>query len=50
MLGIVLMNGLLFSCSNDENQELNLYQQDTEFYATGGEEDVTPPPPPETKP
>lgn len=39
------MNGMLFSCSNDDDQNLSLYQQDTEFYGTGGEEGQIPPPP-----
>ncbi len=45
LLGIILMNGMLFSCSNDDDQNLSLYQQDTEFYGTGGEEGQIPPPP-----
>lgn len=46
LLGIILMNGMLFSCSNDEKDDLSLYQQDTELYGTGGEEGEIPPPPP----
>lgn len=46
LLGIILINGMLFSCSNDDDQDLSLYQQDTEFYGTGGEDDHIPPPPP----
>ena len=40
------MNGMLFSCSNDDDQDLSLYQEGAELFATGGEGDVIPPPPP----
>jgi hypothetical protein len=50
LLGIILMNGMIISCSNDEDQDLSLYQQDTVLYGTGGEEDVITPPPPKPKP
>lgn len=46
LLGIIIMNGMLFSCSNDDNQDLSAYQQDTELYGTGGEDGQLPPPPP----
>jgi len=46
LLGIILINGMLFSCSNDEDQDLSAYQQNTELYATGGEDGQLPPPPP----
>jgi len=47
LLGIVLLNGVLFSCSNDDDQDLSAYQQNIEFFNTGGEDgDITPPPPP----
>jgi hypothetical protein len=45
LLGIILMNGMLFSCSNDEDQELDIYQQNIELFGTGGEEEQIPPPP-----
>ena len=46
VLGIILMNGMLFSCSNNDDQDLNAYQKDTEVYGTGGEDGQLPPPPP----
>lgn len=46
LLGIILMNGMLFSCSNDDDQDQSLYQHDKELFGTGGENDQTPPPPP----
>ncbi|NOR27844.1 MAG: hypothetical protein GQ540_04870 [Lutibacter sp.] len=46
LLGIILMNGMLFSCSNDDDQDLDAYQQNIELFGTGGEDDVIPPPPP----
>lgn len=48
LLGIILMNGMLFSCSNDDDQDLSAYQKGTEMFATGGEDGQTPPPPPPT--
>ena len=46
LLGIILMNGMLFSCSNDD-QDLDSYQQNIELFGTGGEDgDLDPPPPP----
>jgi hypothetical protein len=45
LIGIILMNGMLFSCSNDD-QNLDTYQKNIELYGTGGEEGITPPPPP----
>ena len=41
------MNGMLFSCSNDEDLELSAYQSDVETMATGEEEEQTPPPLPD---
>ncbi len=47
LLGIILMNGMLFSCSNDNDlEDLRAYQQDVEIYNTGGEDEQIPPPPP----
>lgn len=46
LLGIILMNGMLFSCSNEDDQDLNAYQKETEVYGTGGEDGQLPPPPP----
>ncbi len=46
LLGIILMNGVLFSCSNDEDQDLDAYEPNIELFGTGGEEEETPPPPP----
>ena len=40
------MNGMLFSCSNDDDQDLDSYQQNIELLGTGGDENQTPPPPP----
>jgi len=40
------MGGMLFSCSNDDNEDLSTYQQDIEVFNTGGEDDDLPPPPP----
>lgn len=37
---------MLFSCSNEDDQDLNAYQKDTEIYGTGGEDGQLPPPPP----
>ncbi len=48
LIGIILMNGVLFSCSNDDNQDLSSYQKETEVYGTGGEDGQLPPPPPLT--
>ncbi len=45
LLGIILMNGLLFSCSNEDDQDLSSYQKETEVYGTGGEDQQLPPPP-----
>jgi hypothetical protein len=46
MIGIVLMNVTLFSCSNDDDQDLEAYRKNVEVFNTGGEDgDVTPPPP-----
>jgi len=45
LIGIILMNGTLFSCSNDD-KDLDAYQQSIELYGTGGEEGQTPPPTP----
>jgi len=46
LLGFLLMGGMLFSCSNDDNEDLSTYQQDIEVFNTGGEDDDLPPPPP----
>ncbi|WP_164975201.1 hypothetical protein [Lutibacter sp. HS1-25] len=46
LLGIILMNGMLISCSNDEDQDLSFYQEGLELFATGGENGELPPPPP----
>lgn len=46
LLGIILMNGMLFSCSNDNDQDLSSYVEDVKPLNTGGEDDQTPPPPP----
>ncbi len=45
LLGIVLLNGMFFSCSNDD-QELNSYVEEIEVLNTGGEDGYIPPPPP----
>ncbi|MDX1828763.1 MAG: hypothetical protein R3342_04370 [Lutibacter sp.] len=46
LTGIILINGMLFSCSNDDDQNLDTYQNNVELFGTGGEEGITPPPPP----
>ena len=47
LLGIILMNGMFFSCSNDDDQDLSAYQKGTEMFATGGDDgQIQPPPPP----
>jgi len=61
LIGIILLNGMLFSCSNEDDQDLNAYQKETEIYGiggedgqllppltygTGGEDEQLPPPPP----
>ena len=46
LIGIILTNGMLFSCSNDDDQDLSTYQKGTEMFATGGDDGQTPPPPP----
>jgi len=47
LLGVILMNGMLFSCSNDE--DLSAYVEEIEIQNTGGEDgDLDPPPPPPT--
>jgi len=45
-IGIILISGMQFSCSNDDDQDLSAYQQDTGNYATGGEDGQLPLPPP----
>ena len=45
LIGIILINGMLFSCSNEDDQDLNVYQNETEIYGTGGEDGQLPPPP-----
>lgn len=46
LFAIILMNGMLFSCSNDDDDNLDTYQQNIELFGTGGEDGQTPPPPP----
>jgi len=46
LLGLILMNGMLFSCSNNDDQDLRAYQEGVEMFATGGDEGDIPPPPP----
>lgn len=46
IIGSILISGVLFSCSNDEDQDLSVYSENTELFATGGEDEQTPPPPP----
>lgn len=46
MLAVVLMTGMQFSCSNDEDQDLSVYKKENnKIYATGGEDGQIPPPP-----
>lgn len=47
LLGIILMNGMLFSCSSDDDQDLSSYVEDVKPINTGGEEEQTPPPLPD---
>jgi uncharacterized lipoprotein NlpE involved in copper resistance len=48
ILAIVLicLNMALFSCSNQEDNEMTLYENRTDLVGSGGEEEQTPPPPP----
>jgi len=51
LLGIVLMSGMFFSCSTDE--DISAYVEELEIQNIGGEDgdlDPPPPPPPVTKP
>lgn len=50
LLGVVLISGMLFSCSNDADEDLSYYEQEIEIQNTGGEDgDLNPPPPPPTQ-
>jgi hypothetical protein len=44
----IVFFGMLFSCSNDDEQDLIMYMPDSTLYGDGGKEGHTPPPPPET--
>ena len=44
---MLCMSGMLFSCSNEDEQDLSMYVTDSTLYGTGGEEGQTPPPPTE---
>lgn len=46
VIGIVLVSGVLFSCTNEDDQDVSAYNEKTELVATGGEDEQTPPPPP----
>jgi len=47
LLGVILMNGMLFSCSNDE--DISAYEEELEIQNTGGEDgEILPPLPPPT--
>lgn len=47
LIGVVLISGFLYSCSKDDDQDLNNYQLDAQEYGTGGDDDqIKPPPPP----
>lgn len=52
VLGIILLSGTQFSCSNDEDQDISSYVEDVKPLNTGGEdgEILPPPPPPEPQP
>ena len=45
LLGIILMNGMLISCSNDDDQDLSMYLIDSALYGIGDEDGQIPPPP-----
>lgn len=45
VIGSILISGFLFSCSNDDDQDMSVYSGNTELFGTGGEDEQTPPPP-----
>ena len=45
-LVFICLNMVLFSCSNQEDNEMTLYENRTDLVGSGGEEEQTPPPPP----
>ena len=44
VLGIIAM-GMLYACSNEDDQDLSSLQKNKTVVATGGEQEQTPPPP-----
>lgn len=45
VIGVIIISGFLFSCTSEDDQDMSVYNQNTEF-ATGGEDEQTPPIPP----
>lgn len=47
---MICLNGILLSCSHQDNSDFQLYDYLNESQATGGENEQTPPPPPPPNP
>ena len=46
VMGIVLLSSVLFSCTNEDDQDISLYNEKIELMGTGGEDEQSLPPPP----